>query len=186
MLASVRKCMPTVNVHQLTDEHCAGLDGVDNVIRMKGNMPMAVQRMRHHASCIGEWLFIDADIIITKDVSDVFDEPFDIAVTDRVGTDMEGTKYGLAMPYNMGVTFSRSPAFWISVCNVLAKMPPKLQEWCGDQMAVCELVKTWPNVKILPGAKYNYPPLSADDNKTQEASILHYKGNRKQLLMEVA
>jgi hypothetical protein len=87
----------------------------------------------------GEWLFVDTDCVIRKDVSDVFEDDFEVALTDRKGSMWEKTPYGMVMPYNMGVTFSRSPEFWEKVKKYLLTMPQKYQEWEGDQRVVCEM-----------------------------------------------
>lgn len=188
MLKSAKAAMPDVEVWHLTDADTPALEGVDGVHRIGGNLPMAARRMSHNASLTGDWLFIDPDIIIRKDVRKVFDAPFDIALTDRIGTDMEGTPYAKSMPYNLGVAFSRSPRFWKRVLLHMSGLSPKLQQWTGDQLVVCAMIKQdmVPDfkVRILPGRIYNFPPTSADDGK--DAAICHYKGPRKAKLMEVA
>lgn len=187
-IASVRATMPDVEVHHLTDEDTPTIEGVDSTRVFRGNYPLAVRRMLHHSSCTGDWLFIDCDVIVQKDVRAVFDEPFDVAITNRDGTITTEGEYAAAMPYNIGVTFSRSQAFWMFIAEHLQHVPAKFQEWEGDQRLICELIrqKKMPfNVKVLPGHEFNYPPKFAGDGT--EASIVHYKGNRKAyLLSEVA
>lgn len=188
MMESARDVMPHAKVHHLTDEHCPPLEGVDSTRVFHGEMPMAVRRMLHHASCQGEWLFVDSDVIFQRDVSDVFKEPFDIALTDREGTITNEAKFAEVMPYNIGVVFSRSPAFWMKVVDYLQTLPSKQQEWMGDQIVVNAMVKKGDhgfNIKFIPGATYNYPPKSATDDLSG-ASIVHYKGNRKQWIPQHA
>ena len=177
----VKRTMPGVEVVHLTDTRAQGLDGVDSVCRIHRAVPMAVFRMQHHQAP-GEWLFIDSDVLVIKDVQDVFAEPFDIAICDRVtGDGAHGAAFA-EMPHNMGVVFSRSPSFWKAVEKELMSYEAKLQEWMGDQLAVCRLIKRGGfDVKVLPGAEYNFPPRSPDMPK---ASIVHYKGKRKPWLVE--
>jgi len=187
LLESVRSVMPHAEVHHLTDEHCPTLTGVDSTRVFYGAMPMAVRRMMHHAACEGEWLFVDSDVIIQRDVSDVFEAPFDIALTDREGTITTEARYAVAMPHNIGVVFSRSQDFWSTVAHHLKTLMPKLQEWEGDQLVINAMVKEGGhgfNIKTLPGLIYNYPPRSADDPRTKDAAIVHYKGNRKQWISQ--
>src|SRR3990167_3084992 len=162
MLKSARAVMPDVEVWQLTDGDSPKLEG--------------------------DWLFIDPDIIIQKDVRHVFDEPFDVALTDRIGTITYEAEYAKAMPYTLGVSFSRSPKFWQRVLRHLGTLPAKLQHWEGDQLVVCAMLRQNLaddfKVKILPGAIYNYPPKFAGDGK--DAALVHYKGPRKAYLMEAA
>lgn len=190
LIFSARKGMPGVEVWHLTDAICPHLPDADNCKRVGGDMPMAIRRMTLQSRCEGEWLFVDSDVVIRKDVSEVFAQKFDVALTDRIGTDMAGTKYAEEMPYNLGVTFSRSPEFWIAARSLLYTATPELQEWCGDQMIIAKMMETNHhfgfNVKVLPGYKYNFPPKSLDDPKTADASILHFKGARKSMISESA
>lgn len=189
-IASVRKSMPGVEIHHFTDTHTAPINGVDGTVAISGAMPMAVRRMTANSQCEGDWLFIDCDVIVQKDVRAVFeDAAFDVALTDRSGTITNEAKYAAVMPHNIGVTFSRSPAFWKTVLEYLKKLPLKLQEWEGDQRIVNAIVAAGGvgfNIKIVPGLLYNYPPRSADDPRISEASIVHYKGNRKTFILKEA
>lgn len=185
MRDSVHESMPGVEVYHLTDEYCPQLAGTDGVRRMEGSMPMAVRRMKHHASCEGEWLFIDSDVLVKKDVRLVFDGKFDVALTDRNGTITNEAKYAAVMPHNIGVVFSRLPAFWGAVVAAMKSLPPGLQEWEGDQRVVNAMAMAGGcgfDIATVPGLIYNYPPRAADDSRMADAAILHYKGNRKQWL----
>ena len=184
MIASAKSVMPDVEIYHLTDGFTKSPKGVTDTIRICGSMPMAVRRMTLHSMCVGDWLFVDTDIIFRKSVEHVFDDPFDVALTDRNGTITHEADYAKLMPYNIGVVFSRNPEFWTMVKGYLVQMPEKYQQWEGDQRIVCELMKHNHgfDVKIIPGAIYNYPPKRADD--PQDAAIMHYKGNRKKWLLE--
>jgi len=189
LMDSARKAMPGVHLAHLTDGDSPAVKGADQVIRIAEKMPMAVRRMTHNSRLRGDWLLVDTDIIIKGDVREVFKQPFDIALTDREGTITYEHKYAQAMPYNLGVVFSRCPAFWLQVLKYLVKAPERYQQWEGDQQVVCQMVKMGLDkqagfeVKILPGRQYNYPPKHRDDT---EAKILHYKGARKQYLFQEA
>jgi Nucleotide-diphospho-sugar transferase len=188
MLDSVRKVMPDVEIHHLADGKCTALKGADAVHRIPEPMPMAVRRMTLQSQCEGDWLFMDADVIAQKDVSHVFDDKdFDVALTNRDGTITNEAKYAAVMPYNTGVVFSRSPAFWKMVLHHLKNQPMQLQDWTGDQLVICEMMKQGAfgfKVKVLPGATYNYPPKFAGDGA--DAALAHFKGNRKAYLKEIA
>ena len=185
MIASARKVMPDVPIIQFTDDKSPEIEGIDSIVRIGGDLPMAVRRMTHHANCIGDWLFCDTDVIFQKDVRDVFEEEFDVAFTDRVGTYMEHTAYAKQQPYNLGVSFSRNPAFWSEVNRQLLRFPIKYQEWEGDQIVVCGLTEnqnTPFDIVILPGKDYNFTPLKQSEDYSH-ASIVHMKGRRKQWLL---
>lgn len=181
MLASIRKVMPDVQVIQFTDATSEILEGVDGFIRIGGNLPMAIRRLTHHANCHGDWLFCDTDVIFQSDIRDVFDEEFDIALTDRVGTYMEKTEYAKFQPFNMGITFSRNPKFWELAIEKLKGFPSQYQQWEGDQMVVCGLAdnqKTPFDIVILPGRIYNFTPKTEHED-VSHAAIVHYKGAKK-------
>lgn len=183
LIASARKVMPKVPIVQLTDGDTPAHEGISRIVRETREMPMAVRRMTLHASLPGDWLFVDTDVVIQKDVSHVFeDDGFDIALTDRRGSIWENTPYGRAMPYNMGVTFSRTPAFWEDVCERLKTLPAPFQEWEGDQRVVCLLAEDWV-CKILPGHVYNFTPAKQTDDRSH-AAIVHYKGSRKEWIKD--
>lgn len=184
LVASCKAVIPQVPVYQLTDDKTPCVEGA-LAIRLGGDMPMAVRRVTHHSMLDGEWLFVDTDCVIRKDVSDVFEDDFEVALTDRKGSMWEKTPYGMVMPYNMGVTFSRSPEFWEKVKKYLLTMPPKYQEWEGDQRVVCEMAMAGYPVKVLPGRIYNFTPETRGD-KAEHAAILHLKGPRKLWLEDYA
>lgn len=122
-------------------------------------------RDRIHAICEladDELLSLDLDVIVRRDVREVFDHDFDVAMHAR--TDKRHR-------YNSGVIFSRSKAFWNDCKSVVESLPIAQQKWGGDQLAV-NLVAPDYRVYDLP-ERYNARPGDAD------ASIVHYKGPLK-------
>lgn len=184
LISSCRKNMPGVEIVQLTDDKTPAHEGVQ-VIRLGGEMPMAVRRMSLHAMLGGEWLFIDTDCIVRKDVRHVFDDKdFGVALTDRKGSLVGQNEYGKKMPWNIGVVFSRDPEFWGEVVRNLVTLPTRLQQWEGDQLVVAEMVKAgWP-VKEIPGRIYNFTPEQGHES-VDHASIVHFKWRRKEWIKEV-
>ena len=184
LLSSCRKAMPDVEIVQLTDGKTPAHEGV-SVVRMAGDMPMAVRRMSLQGMLSGDWLFIDTDCVIRKDVRHVFDDKdFGVALTDRVGSLVGEGPYGKKMPYNIGVVFSRDPSFWGEVVKNLVELPAKAQEWEGDQWVVAEMVRAgWP-VKVIPGRIYNFTPELGHES-VDHASIVHFKWRRKEWIKEI-
>jgi hypothetical protein len=182
LIASVRRAMPDVAIAHLTDARTAPIAGVDHlVVRPSG--PIALNCLEHYAGCEGEWLLVDTDVLIQRDVREVFarDRAFDIAVADRDGTLLPheiGTKFMARMPYNKGAVFSRSPEFWRAATERLRQLSHRRQEWMGDQEAMCDVIAAGAfKVAVLPAA-YNYPPKRRDED-VSAVSILHFKGSRK-------
>jgi hypothetical protein len=145
--------------------------------------PMAQLRPLHQSRVEGEWLFLDTDVIVRRDVGCVFAEAFDIALADRNWTHMEPTP-GLTrkMPYNAGVAFSRCPDFWRYVHEAVMARPKWATSFMGDQMAIAHVLRAHPvsfDLEVLPGMVYNYPPNARDDRGIYDAAIVHFKGSRK-------
>lgn len=189
MVRSVRGAMPTVPVIQFTDKTTPMVNGVDSVLRREP-LPIALAVLEAYANTWPEdhWLLLDTDVLVQADVRDVFSEPFDIAVATREGTlkDCEvGTKFMARHPFNKGVVFSRSTAFWEAALKALRAMPEKLHGWMGDQQAMCAVIASEAfHVQVLSNA-YNYPP-KAQREDVRDKHILHFKGPRKAWLMEPA
>lgn len=190
LVRSVRAVMPDVPVHQFTDMTSPSVWGIDATQRLP-SAPLSMLRSAHYASVKGEWLFVDTDVIIQRDVRDVFDYPddeqvFKIAVTSRNWSHVPplDESFATAMPYCAGVVFSRWPKFWQEVHEAVARMSAKDQNWFGDQRAMCDILATHRYFfTILDGSIYQYPPQS-DGPELSQAAIVHYKGpSRKKLLM---
>lgn len=193
MLRSAKQCMPRVPVVMLTDLTSKAVKGVDDV-RRKPLEPLALHRMRHHASVSGDWLFVDTDVIFQQPVTKVFkDNPdFDIAVTTREWSHLKvASGFSARMPFNTGVVFSRRPSFWQEAYCRLKWLSPELQQWMGDQEVIGDIVTDEScgyRVKQLKGSKFNYPPATETvkpQNLEADAAIVHYKGpTRKPLLRQ--
>jgi hypothetical protein len=168
MLRSVRRSMPSVKIARLESPE----------------QPMALAILDSRSRVSGEWLFLDTDVLVRKDVRQVFDGAFEIAVADRVGTFEAGDAFMARMPYNSGVAFSRSQAFWQACVARCWSYKPGRQAWMGDQQAMNEVIATQVfSLAVVPSA-YNYPPQSPDEDVSDKA-ILHLKGRRKKWLQSL-
>ena len=181
MLLSAQHFMPGVKIVQFTDEKTPAVPGVSRVLR-RPHGKMLERRLEHYAACEGEWLFVDTDVVFQSDVRGVFEQDFDVALTDRNWphvTHPDG--FVEAMPFNTGVCFSRCPAFWKSVLATWQNFPEQQQgDWMSEQKAVAHVVRYDVfTVCVLPGMIYNYPPSLDTDAGLKEAAIVHFKGARK-------
>jgi hypothetical protein len=190
MVSSARQVMPYIKIVQFSDLDTKEVKGID-AIRRKPLEPMGLLRMRHCAGVEGEWLFVDTDVIFQKPVTHVFSKPFDIALTTRDWTHVKAAGgFTERMPFNTGIVFSRCPHFWGEVYTRLREYPIELQHFMGEQELINEVAKEDRyRIKKLRGAIYNFPPDAPDAMPTNEqlyadASILHFKGNRKALMLE--
>jgi hypothetical protein len=162
---------------QMTDDETPAVDGVDEVLRLSWDKTrLMTYRLRHLAqlddtpTCI-----VDTDILFRKDVSDVWNYDFDIALTRREREiDVNGFDIATVMPYNTGVMFCRNQDFWKDAHDVCRSLPAKHQDWWGDQLSVKQVAGDY-RLLELPVAEWNYAPSHADDAPAQ-ARVLHYKG----------
>jgi len=186
LMRSVRSTMPDVRITQLTDAKTDAVYGVDDV-RRKPTQTLSLLRSAHYAELIGEWILLDTDCIIERDVRHVFDASFDVAVTDRDWSHISPLPDAFVekMPYCAGVVFSREARFWRAVHERVALMNEKDQKWYGDQVAMAEVIRRNEfQCRVLPGSVYQYPPQTEQDDLSH-VGITHYKGpERKQLLLK--
>ena len=184
MVASVKEVMPNANIVQLTDENTPIIKGVNTVIRKKYNGLIMLFRLEHLASLRGNWITLDTDMIIKKDLSHVFNQDFDVALTRRYGSiiDADGDDIVKIMPYNAGVMFSKNHEFWIEALNKLKSLDRKTHEWYGDQLAI-KLIVDEHNYKVLELScdEYNYTPQDKEERK--DVYVYHFKGQRKDWMM---
>jgi len=168
---SVRRHMPFAEVWHLTVTDGPELPA-DKTLRLDVEGSFGYRRMFLHSKLEGDVLFIDDDILINDDVSHVFNEDFDIAVTTDIKPGMASIKY------NSGVTFSRSPEFWALHAEKVKAMG---FEWDRLEPEFTRTVdQTGFAVKILPGEVYNRVP---KDEHDIDGKILHYRGPRKKWLL---
>lgn len=185
LIASVRQWMPTVPIVHFTDTATRALTGVDEVRRRPAG-PIALGCLDAYAAAgEGDWLFVDTDVVIQRDVRWIFDRSFDLAVASREGTLLEkevGTTFMASMPHNKGAVFSRSPAFWRAAAAHLRTLSAKRQEWMGDQVAMNAVIASGAFTIEILDPRYNWPPKHADD--VRDKAILHYKGKRKAWILD--
>src|SRR5262245_44288875 len=89
MVASVRAAMPRARVIQMTDYATKPVTGVDQAIRKRWDgktlMTYRLEHLRDFPP--GNAVFLDADVVVRKDLAHLFDDEFDVALTYRDETD---------------------------------------------------------------------------------------------------
>jgi len=168
----------------LTDRVTPQVTGSHKVIRKHFDGNLMTFRMEHLADLEGEWLTLDTDIIVRKDLSHVMEQDFDVALTKRTKPiyDESGINIVDYMPYNTGVMFSKNQQFWQDAYQLLLDMPEEAHRWWGDQLSVYAAANTGKyQVTELDCDTYNYSPNSADDDK--DCHVLHFKGKRKEWML---
>lgn len=169
---------------QMTDEGTSVVPGADTVVRLPWDGErLMTYRLQHLAALAEPALIVDTDVVFMRDVRHVWERAFDVALTRRIGPapDPNGVDLAEVMPYNTGVMFSRSRAFWQRCHELCSGFPPDVQRWYGDQYAVRFAAPEF-NVLELPVDPYNYSPGSPDEDVSQHY-VVHYKGPRKEWML---
>lgn len=179
MLASVRQAMPYALVTHMTDKATPKLDA-DVRVEAAQNLPLMTYRMRHLAGLpAGEWVILDTDVVVQRDLAGVANG-YDACLTRReVCYDRDGNNVAEWMPYNTGVMWCNSPAFWRDAYKVCGKLPERLQKWYGDQVSVRLVAESGRHkVREVDVNPWNYSP-EREDEDVSGVAVVHYKGKRK-------
>lgn len=160
-IRSVRRHMPGVKIVHLTDHRTKTLDDVDEVLTIEWKK--ATNRADAHALVHGEVLYLDTDTVITKDLSSVLKENFQIAVAVR--DDDTGLRY------NGGVIFCRDEHVWRDVAARTRDLGDAEQAFNEVLLSGKYKVFELPNL-------YNYTP--------PDVAVYHFKGPRKLVMLDMA
>lgn len=180
MLRSVREVMPDAHmIHVCADGD--KIEGFDELMHVEFNGDFVDQRLDYMSRLEGNVLSLDYDIILCEDVSDVFDEVFDVCFTKRPEID-ETVNAVFQDSYNLGVIFSKNTEFWKCVREHYLKQPMR-DGWMRSQTLIYQIVQLLAGERVyhvgeIPSEQYNYTPKSRYEN-LDGRSIVHYKGKRK-------
>lgn len=181
MVASVKHFMPHAKIVQLSNLTFPAAEGVDEVIRTPNNgdfiewaFGSLIQLLKRGEPV----LQIATDILLTADVSDVFEKDFDIAACRYLFCDRQDGAYcgdvNFIQPSGL--------RFWEDVLEYYLMHPPIRDGWEGGQTAFLQVanLKKY-RVLDLDFKTYCYTP---DDIKEDisNAKIVHFRGNRKPLM----
>jgi hypothetical protein len=162
-IRSVRRYMPSAKILHLGDHKTKTLEGVDEFLAIEWKR--GTNRADAHALIHGEALYLDTDTVVTRDLSPVFRENFQVAVAVR--EDPTET-----MRYNGGVIFCRDEHIWRDVSERIRSVGDA--ELGFNQALLSGKYK----VHELPVA-YNYTPPS-------DVAVYHFKGPRKRVMLDMA
>ncbi len=134
-------------------------------------------------------VFVDADVLIGRDLSRAFTGEFDIGLTNRNVPDC---------PINNGVMYvdrsarEHALAFWAKAYSLCA------DHWGGDQEAISRAAAPVPlethsvelrngaRIAFLPHRKYNMTPGVNGEAGSGKPFGIHFKGDRKQHMADYA
>ncbi len=172
-IEAARAAMPEAEIWHLTTPDGPELPA-DECLRLDLDGGFGVRRATINSTLSGEVLFLDVDVIVQEDVSDVFDDKsFDVAVTTDIRPGSNQIKY------NGGVVFSRNSVFWAELAERFEGL--EFRHWHRIEARLTQVADSGLfNVKVLPGEQYNYVPRR---DETNGAKIVHYRGGRKKRIL---
>ena len=177
-IAQARKAMPGAEIWHLTTKNGPTLSA-DRELRIDVDGEFAYRQAFISSKLFGDVLFLDVDVVLHDDVSDVFNDDFDVCVT----TDMRPGAPGIK--YNGGVIFCRNPAYWEAIAEATEGLDFRktADDWEPIERARGAVADSGKfKLKVLDGETYNYVPSSPED---LAGKIIHYRGNRKNWMMPI-
>jgi len=182
MVASVREHMPEVKICQLTDERSKALDFVDEVRRSnkRGYFNLLIDHLRRVPE---PYIRLDYDMVLQDDISHILDGEQDFAVNLHGDARMKKHPFGMQFPYAACVfaANSRSASFADDL-EAHHRMSER-DDWMGLVASANEVILSGKyNIRSLSGEIYNYSPRQAEGIPIL-ALVLHYKGERKHLMV---
>lgn len=189
MIRSVRRWID-VEVVQMTDDKSAMVPGVDTVSRaaIPEGMSYTEYRLRHINFLAGEpFIHLDTDVIVQRDLMEVFEQDFDVALTRRYGKVwLKGKNIVEDEPYNAGVFFSRTPGFWKEMIEHYDELTDYYKRWRGDQFLLAKVAATGKyKVLDLDCKVWNRTP-NLEKEDVGDSAVVHYKGHRKPWMLKRA
>lgn len=161
----MRKFQPRYSIVQLSDRKTRSVSGVDGIFRIDvdpfGMWFFAVMS----AFPADQFLRLDYDVVVRDDVSDVFTEDFDIAVSEE--DEM----------MNNGVVFVKSKDIFATAMEHYLCDTAK-NNWEDIQLAMSMAMRKY-NVLKLPRDVYNYRQSAELADYPKTARVLHFKGGKK-------
>lgn len=140
----------------------------------------------------GHTVFVDADVLIARDLNEVFDGSFDIGFTTR---DIP------SQPINNGVMYVAQSARAKAIALWTEYLRLTKPHWGGDQEALAQTLAPVPvehsvetriinghsmRVAFLPPEKYNMTPGVNGNAGEGEPFAVHFKGDKKQGMVAYA
>jgi len=168
---------PNDKLVQATDAKTCEVKGVDECVRLDVE-PFGIWYFSAWINFpYDEYLRIDDDVVVRADVSEVWDEKFDIAIADERGSKSHNKFRMTTM--NGGVVFVRNRDFFRESLKHY-KEETGMDNWQDLQIAMQMTINAGNFlVHRLDPMVYNYYPENDRTPHPALPKIIHYKGKRK-------
>lgn len=203
MVRSVRRQNPDVKIVQVADPRAPEIAGVDQVARQPmTDSNIMLFRMRCFAALrtAGPTWYLDTDMICNRpltyeglegpttavclrefDCNTIFNHNFN----GMNLTEYAGRTLGSLYPYIGCATLLNDSRFWIDCLANMEALEPKFFNWYGDQEAIRNIAHSG-RYEIGHLRESIYACLPERESPEVPPIISHYKGVRKQLMLERA
>lgn len=182
-IESVRKHLPSAKIVHLTNETYPVLDGVDDFVRYpyEGDFVTFLFGAMIEAFKIGQpMLHIATDVLILDDVSNVFEQEFDVAACRYPMTTRTDGAYCGDVKFIKDITIIKQSL------DIYNDNPDIQDGWEGGQTAfLMATQRTKLVVKDLDFDIYCATPES-QQAKLEGAKIAHFRGRRKRWMIDYA
>ncbi len=204
LVRSIHARHPNAEIIQCSDRNSPEIADVSSVNRLDDDPSnLMTFRLKSFSRVEGDgptW-FLDTDMICTGDLDPngvlqganvaLCVRQFNVNALINIqfrGMDLSeyrGMTLGAVYPYLACTTLTSNSKFWLDCLDNLNHLDPKFHLWYGDQEAIRNVAKLAKyRVARLPESVYACPP--EHENPSSLPKILHYKGNRKPLMMQRA
>jgi hypothetical protein len=186
MVLGVNQAMPGAKIFQLTDESTNAISGTEP-IRLPRGKDFIEFSYRHLMSIEGDFIRIDYDVFVQKDLTEVFNDDFEVGLTIRTPEDKAtpwNSKLVQLYPHNLGVAFSKGKhSFWKEQYEAYRSIsnPDGWMDACTATEMAYKTTRC--RVRDYPCFKYNYTPVSQSEDVSDKYAV-HYKGIRKAWMVD--
>jgi len=198
LVKSILKTNPGNNIIQVSDQNTQEIPGVTEFLQFKSEEKiLSKQRCELYANLkINEaTVYLDTDMLVIKLIlkQQLFSS-HDILLCKRFwdgmihSEDTTDTMYAFrnqslkeTWPYIACFVACYGSEFWKNIHNIITTLPREKNDWFADQHAFKILASTNPSIGNVSEKQYACLP-DEENNDISAASILHFKGSRKNLM----
>lgn len=201
LVQSLRSVMPASRIIQCTDEFTPGILGVDEVVRVQGDVQYIMTfRLKAFAEVGLNYpaMYLDTDMLVQMPI-----DPFDLLGgaeaafcrrefyrdlafnTSFAGLDLSeyrGMTLDQVYPYIACSSITPSCEYWSHSHEVLLALDRKYHMWYGDQEAICKINRI-ERVKYVDLPESDFGCLPEFCVQAEAATIVHFKGPSRKMKM---
>ena len=187
LINSIKKHMPDQPIVQLSDELSETLPGVKYMVTLhfdnKDDDYIYKIVEVYYRTGFEDILLCEGDMIFTGDMSELFDDDYEVSVCIRHENDGCSEAFKELFPYNIGFLVVKNRKFWLDCLSVYERTEINNPYYIG-QFVFAEAINSGKyKVNFLDGGIYNRTPIDVNDHN-DKTKMWHFKGKRKNFMLE--